>query len=86
MAQSNISIRIDEDLKQDFDELCNDLGLTMSTAITVFIKTVVREQRIPFEISRTSKSMQAIQDMEDDWYQRNMQNPEDELDGLLTEF
>ncbi len=51
MTQSNISIRIDEKLKQQFDDLCNELGLTMSTTLNMFIKTVVREQGIPFQIS-----------------------------------
>jgi DNA-damage-inducible protein J len=51
MAQTNINIRMDENLKRDFDSLCNDLGLTMTAAFNVFAKTVVRQQRIPFEIS-----------------------------------
>ena len=51
MAQTNINIRMDENLKRDFDNLCNDLGLTMTTAFTVFAKTVVRRQEIPFIIS-----------------------------------
>ena len=53
MPQSNISIRIDDKLKQQFDSLCDELGLTMSTAINIFVKTVVREKGIPFEVSLT---------------------------------
>ena len=51
MAQTNINIRIDEDLKREFDNLCSELGLTMTAAINIFAKTVVRQQRIPFEIA-----------------------------------
>jgi len=51
MAQTNVNIRMDEELKRDFDSTCNDLGLTMTTAFTVFAKAVVRRQRIPFIIS-----------------------------------
>jgi DNA-damage-inducible protein J len=51
MAQTNVNIRMDEDLKREFDGLCQDLGLTMTTSFTVFAKTVVRRQRIPFEIA-----------------------------------
>ena len=51
MTQSNISIRIDNQLKQQFDSLCNELGLSMTSALNLFVKTVVREQRIPFEIA-----------------------------------
>ena len=52
MAQTNVNIRMDEDLKREFDGLCNDLGLTMTTAFTVFAKAVVRRQGIPFEIAK----------------------------------
>lgn len=51
MPQTNISIRIDENLKQQFDNLCDELGLTMSSLINVFIKKTVREQGLPFALS-----------------------------------
>ena len=51
MAQTNINIRMDENLKREFDDICNDMGLTMTTAFNVFAKTVVRRRKIPFEIS-----------------------------------
>ncbi|MCI5493199.1 MAG: type II toxin-antitoxin system RelB/DinJ family antitoxin [Lachnospiraceae bacterium] len=51
MAQSTISARIDSKDKSDFDNFCNTVGLNASTAINLFIKTVLRERRIPFEIS-----------------------------------
>ena len=51
MPQTNLCIRMDEKLKNQFHYLCNEFGLTMSTAINIFIKKVVRENRIPFEIS-----------------------------------
>lgn len=51
MAQTNVNIRMDDVLKQQFDTLCNELGLTMSTAFNIFAKTMVRQQGIPFEIS-----------------------------------
>ena len=51
MAQTNVNIRMDETLKKQFDHLCNELGLNMSTAINIFAKTMVRQQKIPFEIS-----------------------------------
>ena len=51
MAQSNINIRIDEELKKQFEKFCEDTGLTMTTAFNIFIKKAVKEQRIPFEIT-----------------------------------
>ncbi|MCL2068313.1 MAG: type II toxin-antitoxin system RelB/DinJ family antitoxin [Oscillospiraceae bacterium] len=65
MAQTNVNIRMDEDLKRDFDSLCQDLGLTMTTAFTVFAKTVVRRQRIPFEIARDIPNAQTVAAIEE---------------------
>ena len=50
-----MSIRIDSDLKQRFDVLCDEFGLSTTAAMMLFIKTVVRECRIPFEIKRESE-------------------------------
>ena len=49
MAQ--ISLRVDDELKRGAEKTLNDIGLSMSTAINIFLKTVVRENRIPFELS-----------------------------------
>jgi len=50
MAQTTISIRIDDQLKKQAEWYCNEFGMSFSTAVTVFAKTLVRERRIPFEI------------------------------------
>lgn len=52
MAQTvNINFRMDSDLKKDMEETCSDMGMSMTTAFTIFARTVVRERKIPFEIS-----------------------------------
>lgn len=51
MAQATFSVRMDETLKKQFDCLCQDFGMNASTAINVFARAVVRQRRIPFEIS-----------------------------------
>ena len=51
MAQTNLNIRMDDSLKKSFDRLCSDLGMSMTTAICVFAKKAVMEQRIPFEVN-----------------------------------
>ena len=55
MAQTSMTFRVDNSLKKNFDTLCEEFGFTTTAAITVFMKTVVRERRIPFEIKATSK-------------------------------
>lgn len=51
MAQTTVSVRMDDTLKKEFDKVCNDLGLSMTTAITMLAKKMTREKRIPFEVS-----------------------------------
>lgn len=51
MAQATFSVRMDEVLKKQFDGLCQEFGMNASTAINVFARAVVRQRRIPFEIS-----------------------------------
>ena len=51
MAQTNINIRMDEELKKQFDKFCSDIGISMTAAICIFAKKAVKEQRIPFEIT-----------------------------------
>lgn len=53
MAQVAFSVRMDGELKQDFETLCETLGMNMTTAFNIFARAAVREQRIPFEISAT---------------------------------
>lgn len=55
MSQTTMSIRVDSDLKQRFDVLCDEFGLSNTAALMLFIKAVVRECRIPFEIKTESE-------------------------------
>ena len=50
MAQTNVNIRMDAELKRQFEAFCSDMGMSMTTAFCIFAKKVVREYRIPFEI------------------------------------
>ena len=51
MAQTLINFRMDKELKEQMEKICNELGITMTTAFTIFAKKMSREQRIPFEVS-----------------------------------
>ena len=50
MSQSTFSVRLEENLKTQFEGLCDSFGMNMNTAFNVFARAVVRERRIPFEI------------------------------------
>ena len=50
MAQTAFTVRMDSDTKKRFDELCKDFGMSTNTALNVFARTVVKQERIPFEV------------------------------------
>ena len=51
MAQANLSVRIDEKDKKNFELFCNETGMNVSVAINMFIKAVLREHKLPFEVT-----------------------------------
>ena len=51
MAHTLVNIRMDEKLKKSMEKTCQELGMTMTTAFTIFAKKMSREKRIPFEVS-----------------------------------
>ena len=67
MATTNLNIRIDADLKKQAEEIFNELGLTMSTALTVFLRQAVRSNGIPFEMRLdvpNSETIAALEEVE----------------------
>ena len=67
MASTNVNIRMDSDLKKQFEAFCADMGMSMTTAFNVFAKKAVREYRIPFEIGAeipNAVTRKAIEDVE----------------------
>ena len=50
MATTTLNIRIDKDIKDQAEEIFNELGLNMTTAVNMFLRTAIREQGIPFEL------------------------------------
>ena len=54
-----VNIRMDENDKKQFTDLCNELGLSMSTALNMFVKQSVRDQRIPLDLSLPKKETES---------------------------
>lgn len=68
MATVNMSIRMDTELKKQADAMLSDMGLNMTTAMNMFLRQVVRQGRIPFEIATdipNSETLAAIQEVDD---------------------
>ena len=51
MSQTMVNFRMDEDVKRKMEQACKDMGMSMTTAFTIFATKVAREHRIPFEIT-----------------------------------
>ena len=89
MATTNITIRMDEELKKQAEELFSDLGLNMTTAFTVFAKQAVREQKIPFMLYKKTpnqETLEAIREVE-----QMKKNPENykgytDVDEMMKEL
>jgi len=57
---TNISIRMDSDLKAQADALFNELGMNMTTAFNIFVRQSLREGHIPFEVSLNQPNRETI--------------------------
>ncbi len=60
---TNISIRMEKDLKEQAERLFNDLGMTMSTALNIFVRQAVRQGKIPFEITTHTDNFYSLENM-----------------------
>ena len=65
MPKVSTNISLDLDLKKSAQELFADFGLDMTTAITIFLRQCLREQRIPFEIRRDSPKRKTLEAMQE---------------------
>ncbi len=55
MSQTALTIRLDSDLKRQFDTLCEEFGMSTNTAFNIYVRQVVRERKIPFTIEAPAK-------------------------------
>ena len=55
MSQSALTIRLDSELKTQFDSLCEEFGMSTNTAFNIYVRQVVRNRRIPFTIEAPAK-------------------------------
>ncbi len=65
MASTNINIRMDADLKRQFEAFCADVGMSMTTAFNIFAKKTVREYRIPFDVGQDYPNRETRKAIED---------------------
>ena len=88
MAQvtTNVNFRMDKNLKIRFEKVCNELGLSMSTAFTVFAKTMVRQQRVPFDISLEIPNEETLKSIENIEKGRNLSKRFSSIEELMEDL
>lgn len=88
MATTNINVRVDSILKQEAEDLFNDLGLNMSSAINLFLRSAIIHNGIPFEIKRQTPNEETKAALGE--YEKMKKNPDkykryDSFDEVLKE-
>lgn len=88
MSTTNINVRVDSALKQEAEALFNDLGLNMSSAITMFLRCAINHDGIPFEIKRPPYNAQTKAALDE--YEEMRKNPDkykryDSFDEMMEE-
>lgn len=86
MATTNITMRIDENLKAQLQELVSNLGMDMTTFFTISAKQAVREQRIPFAISMDVPNADTIRAIDDVRHGRNVSRAFSFVEELMEEL
>ena len=83
---TSLNIRMDKTVKQQADKLFAELGLNMSTAVNIFVRTAVREHRIPFEVSLDVPNAETLKAMDDVEQDRKLQGPFHSVDELMRDL
>ena len=86
MATTNVTIRMDKDLKVQADELFAALGLNMSTAMGVFCRQAVRLGKIPFELAVDTPNSETLAAIDDVNNNRNMSKAYDNMEELMRDL
>jgi addiction module antitoxin, RelB/DinJ family len=86
MATTNLNIRIDADLKKQAEDIFNELGMNMSTALTVFLRQTVRSNGIPFELRLDTPNTETLEAMEDVRLGRNLRGPFSSVKALMEDL
>jgi DNA-damage-inducible protein J len=86
MPTTNLNFRIDADLKRQAEQIFTELGLTMSTALTVFLRQTVRSNGIPFELRLDVPNEETLTAINDVNLKRNMSKPFDSVKALMEDL
>jgi len=84
MAQSAVTVRMDGEMKSQFDALCEQFGMSVNTAFNIFVKAVIRSRSIPFTIKGSPSALDLFMEQRNAAEQSN--EPELTLDEINEEI
>ncbi len=83
MKNVNVTLRVDEDLKRQADALFSELGMNLTTAFNIFLRQSVREQQIPFRVSKNVPNAITLAAMDASERGEDMHGPYDSVSSLM---
>ena len=84
MKNVNVTLRVDEDLKRQADALFSELGLNLTTAFNIFLRQSVREQQIPFQVSKNVPNAVTLSAMDASERGEDLYGPYDSVSDLMA--
>lgn len=79
---TTMNIRVDEDVKRQAEQICQELGMNLSTAVNIFLRQTVRMGGIPFDV-RLTPNAQTLAAMDDAMNRRNLSGPFHDTRSLM---
>ena len=83
MKNVNVTLRVDEDLKKQAEALFSELGLNLTTAFNIFLRQSVREQQIPFRLSKNVPNAVTLAAMDAAEKGEDLYGPYDSVSDLM---
>jgi DNA-damage-inducible protein J len=83
MSTVNVTVRVDSELKKQADALFSDLGMSLSTAFNVFLRQSVREQQLPFAVSKNVPNAETLAAMDAAENEKDVYGPFDSVEELM---
>ena len=83
MGLATINIKTDTEVKKEFNDICEEFGLNMSVAINMFMKTVLRERRIPFELKLSEPNELTKKVLDEASRGENLHGPYNTIEELM---
>ena len=83
MKNVNVTLRVDEDLKRQADALFSEHGLNLTTAFNIFLRQSVREQQIPFKVSKNVPNAVTLSAMDASERGEDLYGPYDSVSDLM---